>query len=566
MDIEKVRHSLSHILAYAVNLLFKNVKFGIGPTIENGFYYDFDTDLKEEDLKKIEEKMREILKQDLSFQKKNISKKEAEKLFKGQKYKLELIKELKGKTVSIYKSGDFTDLCKGPHVKSVKEINPDAFKLTHTAGAYWRGNEKNKMLRRVYGLAFETKDELSSYLKMIEEAEKRDHKKLGAKLELFMFHETAPGMPYFLPKGMIVMNELLKFWREEHEKRGYEEIRSPLMNKKELYELSGHWNHYRENMFLVKTEEGEIYGLKPMNCPNAMLVFKSKKRSYRELPLRLSDTDILHRYEASGTLNGLFRVREFSQDDAHIFVKEEDIEEEYKRIFEIIQRFYSIFNIKYTFRLSTKPKEFLGEAKIWNKAEKILEEILKNTGKEYIIGENEGAFYGPKIDILMKDSLGREWQTGTVQLDFIIPKRFNLQYTDKDGKEKTPVAIHRVIYGSLERFLGILIEHFEGALPFFLSPIQASVLPISEKHAEYGKEILSALKENKIRCEMKDYNETLSKRIRDAEIEKVPYLIIVGDKEIASSSLSVRSKNKDLGVMDLNKFISLCQSRLTQKN
>ncbi|MEK7080724.1 MAG: threonine--tRNA ligase, partial [Patescibacteria group bacterium] len=433
----------------------------------------FTKPLEPADLKKIEVKMQELILQNQNFIKKNITKLATKKIFKSQPYKLELIKELPGKTVSIYTNNDFTDLCKGPHIKNTNEINPNAFKLTKIAGAYWKGNEKNKMLTRIYGVAFQTEKELQDYIKMQEEAEKRDHRKLGQKLELYMFHETAPGMAYWLPKGLIIFNELVNFWRREHQKEGYQEIKSPLMNKKELYQISGHWDHYKENMFISKTEEGEIYGLKPMNCPNAMIVYESRPRSYKELPLRLSDSDTLHRFEKSGTLNGLLRAREFSQDDAHIFVREEQIEQEYNRILAIIKKFYSIFNIEYSFRLGTRPKDFMGDVKSWNKAEEALKNILEKSGKKYTIENGDGAFYGPKIDILMKDSLGREWQMGTIQLDFQIPKKFNLKYIDADGKTKTPVVIHRVIYGSLERFIGILIEHYAGAFPVWLSPVQA---------------------------------------------------------------------------------------------
>ena len=596
-NIENIRHSLSHIMAQAVLELYPKIpttksskihdgkaigtKLGMGPAIENGFYYDFALPAEalsvakgeggsDKFLQKIEEKMKELVLQNQKFIKKNITKLAAKKLFKDQPYKLELIKDLPGKTVSIYTNTGclqkFVDLCKGPHVKNTNEINPKAFKLTKIAGAYWKGSEKNKMLTRIYGLAFQTEKELQDYIKMQEEAEKRDHRKLGQKLELYMFHETAPGMAYWLPKGLIIFNELVNFWRAEHQKEGYQEIKSPLINKKELYQISGHWDHYKENMFVSETEEGEIYGLKPMNCPNAMVVYDSRPRSYKELPLRLSDSDTLHRFEKSGTLNGLLRVREFSQDDAHIFVKEEQIEEEYNRILAIIKKFYSIFNIEYSFRLGTRPKDFMGDAKSWSKAEDTLKNILEKSGKKYTIEKRDGAFYGPKIDILMKDSIGRDWQMGTIQLDFQIPKKFNLKYIDVDGKAKTPVVIHRVIYGSLERFIGILTEHLIGAFPVWLAPVQTVVIPISEKHDNYASEIVKQLKENNIRVELKNENETLGKKIREAEMQKIPYLLIAGDKEISTKTVSIRERGKgDVGTMAIDKFIEKIREEIKNK-
>ena len=420
------------------------------------------------------------------------------------------------------------------------------------------------MLTRIYGVAFKTKKELDSYFKIIEEAEKRYHRKIGEKLELFLFHNSAPGMPYWLPKGVIIFNELIKFWREEHQKRGYQEIISPLLNKKELYVTSGHWEHYLENMFVAETVEKEIYGVKAMNCPNAMVVYESKPRSYKELPLRLSDTDILHRFEKSGTLYGLFRVRKFSQDDAHIFVREEQIKSEYKNILDIVKRFYSIFNLKYSFRLGTRPEKFMGDIKTWNKAEKALKEILEESGKKYTVLKGDGAFYGPKIDILMEDSLGREWQTGTIQLDFQMPKNFGLTYTNEKGRKKTPVTIHRVIYGSLERFIGILIEHYAGALPVWLSPVQVWVIPVGSRHKKYAKEVKEKI--SNFRVEVKNENETVSKKIRDGEIQKIPYLVVVGDKEMKTKSVRVRERGKgDIGIIKLTKFIEKVKIEIEKK-
>lgn len=570
-DLEIKRHSLAHILATAVLDMFPEAKFGMGPAVENGFYYDFDLPrtLIPEDLPLLENKMKEIIKANYPFERKEISKKDATDHFKkaGQLYKVEILSDIKDSRVSIYKTGPFVDLCTGPHVDSTGEIDSKSFTLAKIAGAYWKGSEKNKMLQRIYGLAFNNKKELYEHLKMLDEAQKRDHKMLGPKLELFMFHETAPGMPYWLPKGLIMLNELIDFWRQEHIRRGYQEIKSPLINKKRLYEISGHWEHYRQDMFIAKTDENEIYALKPMNCPNAMIVFGSKKHSYRELPLRLSDTDTLHRNELSGTLNGLLRVREFSQDDAHIFITKDQITEEYQKILEITQRFYSIFGIEYSFRLGTRPERFMGDIESWNKAEKELKQILKNSGKKYFIMEGDGAFYGPKIDILMKDALGRDWQMGTIQLDFQIPKRFNLTYIDKDGKEKTPVVIHRVIYGSLERFVGILIEHFEGALPLWLSPTQVSIIPVSEKHIKCSKKIQNELAKNNIRTEPNSENQSVGKKIRQAELQKIPYIVVIGDKEMKSKKVAVRERgNKKIKVMSVEKFIAKLEKEITNKN
>ncbi len=597
-NIEKILHSLAHLLAMAVLGKFPNTKLGIGPIIENGFYYDFDiieadkrgfsdtkgrlTRITPDDLPKLEKKMRELIKQDLKFKKEVITLAEAKKIFKNQPYKLEFVKELQKnkKPITIYKTftqhqgkstqnqnkSAFIDLCAGPHIKSTNELNSDVFKLTKIAGAYWKGDEKNQMLTRIYGVAFETKKELGEYLELQKEIEKRDHKKLGPKLGLFMFHETAPGMVYWLPKGLFIFNELINFWRNEHQKRGYQEIKSPLINKKELYEISGHWEHYRQDMFIFNTKEKETYALKPMNCPNAMVVFDSQIRSYRNLPLRLSDTDALHRYELSGTLNGLLRVREFSQDDAHIFISENQIKEEYLKILEITERFYSIFNLDYSFRLGTRPEKFMGDLKTWNMAEKELENILKKCGKSYTISKKDGTFYGPKIDILMKDLLGREWQMGTIQLDFQIPKRFKLKYIDKNGKEETPIVIHRVIYGSLERFIGILIEHFAGAFPVWLSPIQAIIIPISEKFADYGKKINLKLLENGIRAEISDDNETLGKRIREAELQKIPYVLVVGEKEIKNKSVNIRHYSRGQeGEIKTEKIIEKIKKEIENK-
>jgi len=561
--IEVIRHSLSHILAAAVLDMFPEAKLGIGPAIDNGFYYDFELPrtLIPEDLKLIESKMRKLIAQDLKFEHAEDSIEDALKKLKvsDQKYKCELVEDLRQegeKTVSLYKTGEFIDLCKGPHIGSTRSLQSSGWKLDKIAGAYWKGSEKNIMLQRIYALAFESKTELDEYLKMRVEAEKRDHKKLGRELDLFIFDETAPGMPYWLPKGVKLYNALIEFWRKEHEKHGYQEFKSPIMNKKELYEKSGHWEHYRDNMFVVKTEEKETYAIKAMSCPNAIIVYNQRPRSYRELPLRFSDVDLIHRDELSGTLNGLFRVRMFSQDDSHNFIREDQIEAEYIDILKIVEKFYKVFDLEYSFRLSTRPDDFMGDIKVWNKAEKILKDLLDKTGKKYFVEEGDGAFYGPKIDILMKDSLGREWQMGTIQLDFQLPQRFDLKYIDEDGKDKTPVIVHRVVYGALERFIGILTEHYAGAFPAWIAPVQAIILPISEKVADYSTEVLNSLKESDIRVEIDERNESIGKKIREAEMQKIPFMIILGEKEKEAKKLSVRKYGEgDKGQVDLGDLI-----------
>lgn len=570
-NIEKLRHSTAHLLAAAVMELYPNAKNTIGPAIENGFYYDFDfgeIKISSEDLPKIEEKMREIINSWKSFDRNEVSKDEALAEFSNNEYKRELINEFadKGSEITIYQSGKFRDLCRGGHVENPSD-EIKHFKLLSVAGAYWRGNEKNKMLTRIYGTAFETQEELEGYINMLLEAEKRNHKKLGKELELFMFHETAPGLAYFLPKGVKVYNELVNYWRDEHEKYNYQEIFSPLLNKRELYETSGHWEHYQENMFLSQTKEDETYALKPMNCPNAMVVFGSKIRSYKELPLKLGDTDALHRFELSGTLNGLLRIREFRQDDAHIFITEDQIKESFKELFEITEKFYSVFGLNYSFRLGTRPESFMGDPKLWDQAETELKNILEESGKDFFVLEGDGAFYGPKIDILMKDSLGRDWQMGTIQLDFQLPRRFNLKYTDRDGLEKTPVVIHRVIYGSFERFIGIITEHFAGSFPLWLSPTQVKVIPISEKFEEYSLNVLKELKKSKIRAEIDIRNETLGARVRDAQNEKTPYMLIIGQKEVDENSVTLRKRNsKDLVKLSLNEFIKDTSNKIINKD
>ncbi len=584
-NLQAMRHSLAHIMATALQHLWPEVKLGVGPAINDGFYYDIDlgdVTLSEEDFPKIEKAMQEVIAADQKFEQFYLTIEEALAWSKemDQPFKHELLNDLKraGTTVakdlneeelgtitdgdskvdqvSFYKNGPFSDLCRGPHVASTGKVG--AFKLMRVSGAYWRGKEDNAQMQRIYGVAFANDKELRQHLAMLEEAKKRDHRKLGQELDLFFMHPTAPGMPYWLPKGTILYNELIRFWREEHAKRDYQETISPLINKKELYQTSGHFDHYWEEMFVAKTGEGEEYGLKAMNCPNAMLIFKHKSHSYRDLPLRYSDTDTLHRNELSGTLNGLLRVREFRQDDAHIFVTEDQIKEEYKNILEITELFYSIFDMSYSLRLGTRPDKFMGDPKLWDRAEQTLKEILDESGKEYTILEGDGAFYGPKIDILMTDVLGRPWQMGTIQLDFQQPLRFELSYVDSDGSEKTPIAIHRVIYGSMERFIGILIEHFAGKFPVWLAPEQIRIASVNQEDitVKCAEDILSKAKEMGLRATVDNGNESVGKKIRDAEVQKVPYTLVIGEKEVESGNVVPRVR-KDLSVQEGSQAISV---------
>lgn len=574
---DKINHSAEHIFNQAIEELYPNkVLRAIGPAIEGGFYNDsrWSTEISEDKFEEIEKRMAEIVKANLPFVKQVISTEEAKKLFKDNPFKQELIEEFasNGEELTVFHTGDpekgesvFVDLCAGPHVESTGEVK--AFKLLSVAGAYWRGNEKNEMLTRVYGTAFSSNEELEKYIELMEEAKKRDHKKLGRELGLFMFHETSPGMPYWLPKGLKLYNELVKYWREEHDKHDYQEIVSPLLNKSDLYVTSGHWDHYKDDMFIADMGENEVYGVKPMNCPNAMLVFGSKTRSYKDLPLRLSDTDRLHRYERSGTLNGLLRVRSFQQDDSHNYVTEDMIESEYEHIFALCEQFYSIFGLEYSFRLGTRPEKYMGEASTWDKAEAALTRVLENSGKEYFVLDGDGAFYGPKVDILMKDSLNREWQMGTIQLDFQQPDRFGLKYTDIDGTEKTPVAIHRVIYGSLERFIGIIIEHFAGAFPTWIAPTQVQIIPISEKFNEYAKKVADSLKLEQIRVEIDKNDETMGNKIRKAQEQKVPYMLIVGGKEEENGTVSVRYRDgRQANLIDLSAFTEEIKHNIMSKS
>jgi len=565
-------HSTSHVLADAVKKLFPDVKLGIGPAIDEGFYYDFDkkTPFTPEDLVKIEKEMQKTIAADHKFEDVFMPRKEAEKFLKNESYKLDLLKDIPDEKVSFHRHAQFTDLCNSPMIQSTGQIG--AFKLLTIAAAYWRGDSNKPVLQRIYGVSFPTQKELDDFVKRKEEAEKRDHRKLGPQLGLFFFHETAPGMPYWMPKGMIILNELTDFWRKEHAKRGYQEISTPILNKKELWEISGHWEHYKDNMFVAEMGKNEIYGLKAMNCPNAMIAFGNKTRSYRELPLRLSDTDILHRYEASGAVLGLLRVRSFRQDDSHNYVTEEQVESEYNHLFEITELFYGVFKIPYRYRLSLRAKgskDFMGDDATWNKAENMLRKILdKKFGKgKYEVAEGEGAFYGPKVDILMTDALGREWQMGTMQLDFQQPKRFGLKYIDRDNTEKTPICIHRVIYGSLERFIGILIEHYAGAFPAWLAPVQVKLLTFTDRNQIYAEKIEHQLKETGLRVETDYASNTVEYKVRNAEMEKVPYVLVVGDKEETAGTVAVRKRGTQkvqFGVK-LDSFIKQIKEEIEKK-
>ncbi|MCI8699830.1 MAG: threonine--tRNA ligase [Clostridia bacterium] len=555
-------HTTSHIMAQAIKRIFPNVKLAIGPSIDNGFYYDFDIEkpFSDEDKAKIEEEMKKIIKEDLEIERFTLPREEAIKFMKekGEDYKVELIEDLpEGEEISFYKQGEFTDLCAGPHLMSTGKVK--AIKILTSSGAYWRGNENNKMLQRIYGIAYPKSSQLEEYIQLIEEAKKRDHRKLGKELDLFFFDETAPGMAYWLPKGFTMMNILIDMWRKIHKENGYQEFSGPQLNSSVLWKTSGHWDHYKEDMFVLTDSDGNEQALKPMNCPNAIKIFQSKLRSYKDLPLRFNDIDVIHRNEKSGQLNGLFRVRMFRQDDAHNFICEDQIGSEIKNIISIAKELYDIFKLDFELTLSTRPDDYMGELELWNKAEANLRDVLDEIcGKSnYRINEGDGAFYGPKIDIKMKDCLGREWQMGTVQVDFQLPLRFNMSYIDKDGEKKTPILIHRALFGSFERFIGIITEHFAGAFPVWLAPVQAKILPISEKHLEYANKLKQELEEVGLRVEIDERNEKIGYKIREAQLEKVPYMLVVGDKEEESHSVGVRSrKDGDIGAMNLNDFVN----------
>ena len=570
MKIETIRHSLSHIMASAVWELYPETKFGIGPDIENGFYYDLDLKRKltPEDLPKIEQKMKEIIKKDVVFKKKKITKKEANKLFKNQPYKLELIKELKEKEVSVYQSGNFFDLCKGPHVKSSKEIPLDAFKLTKIAGAYWRGSEKNKMLTRIYGLAFESKKELEDYLKLQEEAEKRDHRILGQKLELFILdEEVGAGLPIWLPRGAMLRKTIENYLYQELNKQGYQWVCTPHIGNLNLWKKSGHWNFYKENLYSPINIEDEYYLLKPMNCPFHIKVFQSKIRSYKDLPIKYAEFGTVYRYERSGTLHGLTRVRGFTQDDAHVICEPEQLSEEVEKLVSYTLKMLRAFGFsRFEIYLSTCPEKCVGATQKWKKATDTLKYVLEKLKIDYKIDKGGGVFYGPKIDFKIKDSLGREWQCTTVQFDFNLPERFDMNYIDSKGKKQEPYMVHRALLGSMERFIAVLLEHYAGALPLWLSPVQTLVIPVGNEHRKYAEEIQEKLKSLNIRAEASLEAETVSKKIREGEIQKIPYILVVGSKEIENKSVRVRQRKKgDIGEIPLDKFMEKIVSETENK-
>lgn len=568
--VEHIRHSLAHLLGAAVLELYPGSKLAIGPAIDDGFYYDIDVagKISDDDLPKIEEKMRELLKSWKTFEGREVSADEARKAFKGNQFKEEIIAELEknGDTITLYTSGDFTDLCRGGHVETIKDIEPKAFKLSRLAGAYWRGSEKNPQLTRIYGIAFATKDEFQKHRVMLEEAKKRDHRVLAQQLDLFSQHDVSPGAIFWHPKGMAIWKELERFIRDKNDAYGYGEVQTPVMVKKELYETSGHWDHYREDGFWFDVGE-ETYVLKPMNCPEATLIYSNTIRSYRDLPIRLAEpTGKLHRNELKGALGGLFRVRQFVQDDAHVFCRADQIDEEVSALLKYTKELYEVFGLPISFRFATKPDKAMGDPALWEKAEAALEGVMKHLGLPYQLKPKDGAFYGPKIDIHAKDAIGREHQVATIQLDFQMPERFKLEYHDAEGAIQRPVMIHRAIFGSFERFLGVLIEHYAGAFPLWLAPVQAAVITISEKQHAWATSVTDELKRASIRAELNDENETLGKKIRNAEMQKIPYLLVVGDKEVEAQAVAVRKRGTgDMGALPLNTLIAQLKEEIGLK-
>ena len=562
------RHTTSHIMAQAIKRLYPDTKLAIGPSIEDGFYYDIDreTPLVTEDLEKIEAEMKKIVKEDLPIKQYTMPRAEAIAYFKekDEPYKVELIEDLpEDSVISFYSQGEFTDLCAGPHLMSTKPVK--AFKLTSLAGAYWRGSEKNKMLQRVYGTSYPKKAELEEYLHMMEEAKKRDHRKLGKELGLFMMREEGPGFPFFLPKGMELKNQLLDYWREIHKKAGYVEISTPIMLSRHLWETSGHWDHYKDNMYTTVIDD-EDFAIKPMNCPGGILVYESEPRSYRDLPLRMGELGLVHRHEKSGQLHGLMRVRCFTQDDAHIFMTPEQVRDEIKGVVKLINEVYSLFGFKYHVELSTRPEDSMGSDEDWDMATKALRGALDDLGLPYVVNEGDGAFYGPKIDFHLEDSIGRTWQCGTIQLDFQLPLRFNLEYTGADGEKHRPIMIHRVIFGSIERFIGILIEHFAGAFPTWLAPVQVKVLPISDKYMDYAQKVLDELNNSGVRAEIDTRAEKIGYKIREAQMKKIPYMLVVGAKEEEDGLVSVRSRFEgDEGQKTLADFLAAIKMEIQAK-
>ena len=562
------RHTSAHMLAQAIKRLYPEAKFAIGPSIENGFYYDIDLDqrLTMEDLQKIEAEMKKIAKEDLKVERYELPKEEALAWAKenGEIYKEELINELpEGEVISFYKQGDFTDLCRGPHLPSTKKVK--AVKLLSVAGAYWRGDEKNKMLQRIYGISFEKNKDLEQYLHLLEEAKKRDHRKLGKELELFFIPEEGPGFPLFLPKGMELKNALLKFWREIHRQDGYYEIETPIILNRHLWETSGHWYHYKENMYTVKIDEQD-FAIKPMNCPGSMLYYQSKPHSYRDFPMRVAELGRVHRHELSGALHGLMRVRAFTQDDAHIFMLPEQIKDEIKGVVKLIDSVYKTFGFEYHLELSTRPEDSMGTDEEWETAENGLREALEELNLPYILNEGDGAFYGPKIDFHLKDCLGRTWQCGTIQLDMQLPQRFDISYVGQDGEKHRPVMIHRVALGSIERFIGILIEQYAGKFPVWLAPTQVKILPISDKYMDYANEVKKALFDAGVRVEMDDRAEKIGFKIREAQLQKVPYMLVVGEKEAEANAVSVRSRDKgEIGSLSVDEFVAMVCKEVEDK-
>ena len=547
--------------------MFPEAKLAIGPAIEEGFYYDFDIPrpLTDEDLEEIEKEMRKIIQEDLPFRRKEVSKEEAQKIFaeRGETYKVEILEEIEESKVTLYEQGEFLDLCRGPHVPSTGYIK--AFKLLSVSGAYWRGREDNPMLQRIYGISFDSEEKLQEFLKRREEAKRRDHRRLGRELDLFSLHEEGPGFPFFHPRGMVVINALLDLWRREHLKRGYQEVKTPMILERALWEQSGHWEHYRDNMYFTKIDDRD-FAIKPMNCPGGILIFKSQLHSYRELPLRWAELGLVHRHELSGVLHGLMRVRCFTQDDAHIFMEPHQVKQEIIGVIELADYFYRLFDFTYEVELSTRPENSMGSDEMWDLATRSLEEALRELEVDYRVNPGEGAFYGPKIDFHLRDCLGRRWQCGTIQLDFAMPEKFDLYYIGEDGNRHRPVMLHRTVLGSIERFLGILIEQFAGAFPLWLAPVQVVILPIAERHIDYAREIKDVIFSEEIRVEINDENATLGAKIRKAEVEKVPYLAIIGDREMENRTLSIRKRKRgDIGSFTLDELLKNLKREIEEK-
>lgn len=566
--LHAIRHTAAHVMAQAIQHLFPGTKFAIGPAIANGFYYDLDSEhvFTPEDLAAIEKEMAKIVKANNQLVRSELSRADALAMFAKMEepYKVELINDLpEDAIISIYQQGDFLDLCAGPHCPTTGRVK--AFKLQSIAGAYWRGNEKNKMLQRIYGTAFNTKEELDAYLNMLEEAAKRDHRKLGKELDLFSIQDEGPGFPFFHPNGMIVRNELEDYWRKIHREYGYQEIKTPMILSRSLWEQSGHWDHYRENMYFTQIDELD-FAIKPMNCPGGMLVYKTKPHSYKELPIRAGELGLVHRHELSGALHGLFRVRCFTQDDAHIFMMPSQIKEEIQNVIKLFDQVYGTFGLKYHAELSTRPEDSMGDAETWEKTTNALRDAMEDFGLEYVVNEGDGAFYGPKIDFHLTDSIGRTWQCGTIQLDMQLPEKFDLTYTGEDGLKHRPVMIHRVVYGSIERFIGILIEHYAGAFPAWLAPTQVRILPITDKHVAYAKELNDKMFALGLRVYLDDRNEKIGYKIREAQVQKIPYMLVIGDKEVEEGAVAVRRRSEgDLGAMKADDFIAMLQKEITEK-